>query len=249
MYTPPMFKPDRAACLAFALARGFGTVCGWDGSKPIASSLPFCLAYADDGTPQAAFHVARHNPLTQLADGKSRWLMAVTGADAYVSADWYASPDQVPTWLYQAVHLTGTVRMLSDSELGPHLDALSAKFEGWLEPKPPWTVSKVTAGRLDTLKKAIVGLVMSVDEVEGSFKLNQHKSDVDHAAVAAALARQPEAGARALASEMRALRPQLFESQMTQLDADAFSSEVGTGSREENASNKGLESSMPEGTM
>jgi transcriptional regulator len=216
MYTPPMFKPDRAASLAFAQARGFGTVCAWDGNKPVASSLPFYLAYADNGTPQAAFHVARHNPLAKLADGKSRWLMAVTGADAYVSADWYASPDQVPTWLYQAVHLTGAVRLLSDQELGPHLDALSARFEGWLEPKPPWTVSKVTAGRLETLKKAIVGLVMSVEEVEGSFKLNQHKSDVDHVAVATVLTQQPEAGAQALAREMRALRPHLFESQTTE---------------------------------
>lgn len=222
MYTPPMFKPDRAASLSFAQARGFGAVCAWDGSKPIASSLPFYLAYADDGTPHAAFHVARHNPLTKLADGKSRWLMAVTGADAYVSADWYASPDQVPTWLYQAVHLTGTVRMLSDHELGPHLDALSARFESWLAPKPPWAASKVTAGRLDALKKAIVGLVMSVDEVEGSFKLNQHKSDVDHVAVAAALAQQPEAAAKVLASEMRALRPQLFAGQTTQLNAKAM---------------------------
>ena len=219
MYTPPMFKPDRAASLAFAQARGFGTVCGWDGSKPIASSLPFCLGYADDGTPQAAFHVARNNPLAKLADGKSRWLMAVTGADAYVSADWYVSPEQVPTWLYQAVHLTGTVRMLTDSELGPHLVALSAKFEDWLAPKPPWAVSKVTAGRLDALKKAIVGLVMSVDEIEGSFKLNQHKSDADHLAVATALGQQPDAGAQAIAREMRALRPQLFESQTVQLDA------------------------------
>ena len=209
MYTPPMFKPDRAASLAFAQARGFGTVCAWDGSKPIASSLPFCLGYADDGTPRAAFHVARHNPLAKLADGKSRWLMTVTGADAYVSADWYVSPDQVPTWLYQAVHLTGTVRLLSDSELGPHLEALSAKFEGWLEPKPPWLVSKVTAGRLDALKKAIVGLVMSVDEVEGSFKLNQHKSDADHVAIAAALMQQHDEAAQAIGRQMVALRPQL----------------------------------------
>ena len=34
------------------------------------------------------------------------------------------------------------------------------------------------------MKKAIVGLVMTVEEVEGSFKLNQHKSDADYAAVA-----------------------------------------------------------------
>jgi transcriptional regulator len=209
MYTPPMFKPDRAACLAFAQARGFGTFTAWDGSKPVASSLPFYLTSADDGTPQVAFHAARNNPLVKLADGKSHWLIAVLGADAYVSADWYASPDQVPTWLYQAVHLTGTVRMISDTELAPHLDALSAKFEGWLAPKVPWKVSKVTAGRLEMLKKAIVGLVMWVDEVEGSFKLNQHKSDVDHAAVASELMQQRDEAARNIGRQMVALRPQL----------------------------------------
>jgi len=209
MYTPPMFKPERAASLAFAEARGFGTFTAWDGRKPVASSLPFYLTSADDGTPHAAFHVARNNPLLKLADGKSHWLMAVTGADTYVSADWYVSRDQVPTWLYQAVHLTGTVRVLSDSELGPHLDALSAKFENWLAPKPPWSVSKVTAGRLDTLKKAIVGLVMTVDEVEGSFKLNQHKSDADYAAVASALLQRPDEATQTIGKQMVALRPEL----------------------------------------
>jgi transcriptional regulator len=221
MYTPPMFKPDRAASLGFAAACGFGMVCAWDGVKPIASSLPFCLGYADDGTPRLGFHVARHNPLAKLADGKTPWLMTVNGADAYVSADWYASPDQVPTWLYQAVHLTGCVEVLPDQELGPHLEMLAAKFEGWLAPKPLWTTAKMTAGRLDAMKKAIVGLVMTVGEIEGSFKLNQHKSDVDHAGVASALARQADAAAQLLASEMRALRPQLFASGTAQLDAMA----------------------------
>jgi transcriptional regulator len=209
MYTPPMFKPDRAASLGFAEARGFGTVCAWDGAKPVASSLPFYLTSADDGTPQALFHVARGNALAGLADGKSRWLLAVNGADAYVSPDWYVSPDQVPTWLYQAVHLSGSVRRLSDGELASHLDSLSAKFESWLAPKPAWMVSKVTAGRLDALKKAIVGLVMSVDEVEGSFKLNQHKSDADHVAIAAALAQQHDEAALTIGKQMIALRPLL----------------------------------------
>ena len=146
MYTPPMFKPDRAASLAFAQTRGFGFVCAWDGAKPIASSLPFYLTFADDGTPRAAFHVARHNPLVKLAGGTGSWLLAVTGADAYVSPDWYVSPEQVPTWLYQAVHLTGTVRTLSDDELVVQIDTLSAKFEDRLLPKKPWTSSKMTAG-------------------------------------------------------------------------------------------------------
>ncbi len=127
MYTPPMFKPDRAASLAFAEARGFGMVCAWDGTKPIASSLPFYLSFADDGTPLAPFHVARHNALVRLADGTSSWLMAVNGADAYVSPDWYASPDQVPTWLYQAVHLTGTVRALVRRRTWPRISMRSAR--------------------------------------------------------------------------------------------------------------------------
>ncbi|SHH18820.1 FMN-binding negative transcriptional regulator [Bradyrhizobium erythrophlei] len=209
MYTPPMFKPDRAASLAFAQARGFGLVCAWDGVRPIASSLPFYLTFADDGTPRAAFHVARHNPLVKFAGGTTSWLLAVNGADAYVSPDWYVSPDQVPTWLYQVVHLTGTVRTLSDDELAEQIDTLSAKFEDWLLPKKPWASSKMTVARLDTLKKAIVGLVMTVEEVEGSFKLNQHKSDADHAAIASALVGRPDEAAQTIGNQMVALRPQL----------------------------------------
>jgi len=213
MYTPPPFKSDRAASLAFAGARGFGTVCAFDGKKPIASQLPFYLSYADDGTPRALFHVARGNPLAQLADGASSWLLAVNGADAYVSADWYVSADQVPTWLYQSVHLTGTVRKLSDDELAAQIDTLSAKFEGWLAPKQPWTSVKVTSARLEMLKKAIIGFVMTIEEVEGSFKLNQHKSDADYTAIANALSAQSDAGSRQIAGLMRETRPQAFAAQ------------------------------------
>jgi transcriptional regulator len=216
-----MFKPDRAASLAFAQARGFGLVCAWDGAKPIASSLPFFLSFADDGTPRAVFHVASHNPLVKLAGETRSWLLAVNGPDAYVSPDWYVSPDQVPTWLYQAVHLTGTVRTLSDDELAEQIDTLSAKFENWLLPKKPWTSSKMTAGRLDAMKKAIVGLVMTVDEVEGSFKLNQHKSDADYSAVGNALASQADADAHEIASLMRELRPQAFADETNQPERSA----------------------------
>jgi transcriptional regulator len=217
MYTPPPFKPDRAASLAFAEARGFGLVCAWDGAKPIASLLPFYLSYAADGTPRAAFHLARHNPLIKLA-GTSSWMLAVTGPDAYVSADWYVSPDQVPTWLYQAVHLTGPVRPLSDDELAVQIDTLSAKFENRLLPKKPWTSAKMTAGRLEAMKKAIVGLEMTVEEVEGSFKLNQHKSETDYAAVAGALASQTDAGAQQIAHLMREARPQAFANEPNTLE-------------------------------
>ncbi|WP_461357380.1 FMN-binding negative transcriptional regulator [Bradyrhizobium sp. USDA 4454] len=221
MYTPPVFKPDRAASLGFAEARGFGLACAWDGGKPIAFALPFYLTYAADGTPRALFHVARHNPLVKLAGGAASgtpWLLAVTGADAYVSADWYVSPDQVPTWLYQAVHLTGPVRTLSGEELAVQIDALTDKFEDRLSPKQPWTSGKMTAARLDAMKKAIVGLEMTVEEVEGSFMLNQHKSETDFATVASHLGAQADAGAQQIAHLMRQARPDVFALKTNELE-------------------------------
>jgi transcriptional regulator len=108
------------------------------------------------------------------------------------------------------VHLTGTVRTLSDDELAEQIETLSAKFEDRLLPKKPWLSSKMTAGRLDAMKKAIVGLVMTVEEIEGSFKLNQHKSDADYTSISSALASQSDAAASEIAGLMRKARPQAF---------------------------------------
>jgi transcriptional regulator len=223
MFTRPFFEPDRAASLAFAAARGFGTVCACDAGRPVASALPFCLEYSSDGTPRVSFHVARGNALAALADSKSSWLFAVNGADAYVSPHWYASPDQVPTWLYQAVHLSGPVRPMTAAELADHLDALSAKFESWLAPKPPWTTAEMAAGRREAMMQAIVGLVMTVEGIEGSFKLNQHKSDVDHVAIADAMAQQSDPAAQAIGEQLVALRPQLDYKQPLSVSGPAYS--------------------------
>ena len=78
---------------------------------------------------------------------------------------------------------------MSGDELAEQIETLSAKFEERLLPKKPWLSSKMTAGRLEAMKKAIVGLEMTVEEVEGSFKLNQHKSETDYAAIAGSLGR------------------------------------------------------------
>src|SRR5207237_9891832 len=105
MYTPPMFKSDRAASLAFAEARGFGTVCAWNGKRPIASSLPFYLSYAEDGTPLALFHVARHNPLVKLAYAMTPCVLAVNGTDASAPPATYVALQQIPKRLMPTLHL------------------------------------------------------------------------------------------------------------------------------------------------
>jgi transcriptional regulator len=99
---------------------------------------------------------------------------------------------------------------MTGQQLSDHLNQASARFESDLAPKKPWTVDKMSPGRFEAMMKAIVGLVMTVEEVEGSFKLNQHKSDADHVAVTRALALQTSAGAGILSAAMRAMRPQAF---------------------------------------
>jgi len=118
------------------------------------------------------------------------------------------------------VHLSGPVRAMSDGELADQIEALSAKFEERLLPKKPWLSSKMTAGRLEAMKTAIVGLEMTVEEVEGSFKLNQHKSETDYAAIAGSLASQVDAGAKQIAHLMKEARPNAF------VNEEAFASET-----------------------
>jgi transcriptional regulator len=210
MHIPPPFRTNRSDCLALAAERSFGLVCAYDGKMPVVSWLPFHLSYAGDGTPCVTFHVARPNPLASPTLHGQTWLLAVNEADAYVSPRWYASPQQVPTWLYKAVNLSGPVRALSETELVPHLDTLAARFETASAARPAWTLDEIAAGRRAALTGAIVGLSMSVEHVEGSFKLNQHKSDADHLAVTTALGKQDDAGSQKIAADMRAMRPHVF---------------------------------------
>lgn len=233
MYSRPPFQIDRAACLAFAQARGFGLVVAacCDGEQPLtASPLPFHLSYGSDGTPRASFHVARGNTLAALADGRTPWLIAIMGHDAYVSPDWYASPHQVPTWLYESVHLGGPVRVMTGPELLTHLDELSEHFEQRLAPKPIWTTGKMPPGRVKDMSRAIVGLTMTVEQIEGSFKLNQHKSDADHVAVTQALALQKDAGAQAISRHMRTMRPAPFGATAETAADKVFETQEGSGS-------------------
>lgn len=209
MYVHSAFKVHPATSLAFAGSRGFGLVIASDGGRPVASPLPFRLIEQDGKVPKLEFHVARANPLGAIAEKGGTWLVAVQGHDAYVSPDWYASAEQVPTWLYETVHLSGPVRVIGSDHTRGHTERLSNTFEKWLAPKPEWTLDKVADKRREMLLTAIVAVEMTVETIEGNFKLNQHKSDEDHIAVANALAKQPDSSAKEIARRMVALRPHL----------------------------------------
>ena len=130
------------------------------------------------------FHVARRNRIAERLDGHPV-LLSVTGRDAYQSANWYESANQVPTWHYEAVEIGGPARQLSDEELVELLDRLSALMEGRHSPDKPWTRAKMAPGKFEAMTKAIVGFEIDPTEIRGTRKFNQHKAADDLAATTA----------------------------------------------------------------
>jgi transcriptional regulator len=65
-------------------------------------------------------------------------------------------------------------------------------------------MAEISAGRREMLLKAIIGIAVTVEDVEGSFKLNQTKSEADAVSVADALEALDNADARTLAGLLRA---------------------------------------------
>ncbi|MEP3334327.1 FMN-binding negative transcriptional regulator [Sedimentitalea sp.] len=176
MHPNPIFHTaDPQANIDFARERGFGVMAvADDNGTPLLSHVPFLLA--KDGT-SADLHLVRSNPITRITKVPRSVRIAVSGPDGYVSPDWYGLEDQVPTWNYVAVHLTGTLEMRPRDELRDLLDRESAFFERRLLPKTPWRADKMDGETLDRMMRMIVPFRMRVDAVDGTWKLNQNKPD------------------------------------------------------------------------
>jgi transcriptional regulator len=178
-----------------------------DERGPRGSHVPFVVAQRDSSV-IVQIHLTARNPLVELVDGKRRFLLIVSGDDAYISNDWYASRDNVSTWLYEAVHLSGVARLRELDENRGHGDALLRVSEARL-PKAPWELTAMEPTKRESMLSSIRVIDLVVDQIEGQSKLNQHKSDEDHVAVANQLACAEETGSRRLAEKMRLSRPGL----------------------------------------
>lgn len=194
MHPAPAFRvEDRAVLLDFLRAHPFVTLAASVGGRPFVAQSPIVIRELS-GEITLDFHLSRGNVLTpHLTQGFPAIALA-TGPDAYVSPDWYESPDQVPTWNYLAVEAEGAVAPLNDEELTALLDDLSAQEEARLAPKTPWTRDKMKVGKFEALLRGIMGGRLFVERLEGTFKLSQNKSDADRLGAAKGLGDHPIAG-------------------------------------------------------
>lgn len=182
MHPNPIYHDaDRAQNLDFARTRAFGVLAVSTAEAPLISHVPFLLS--EDGT-SADLHLVRSNPITRMLKTPQPARLAVSGPDGYVSPDWYGLADQVPTWNYVAVHLTGRLEQRPQDELLGLLDRQSAFYEARLLPKPPWHSDKMEPEALERMMRMIVPVRLSIETVEGTWKLSQNKPEPARTAVA-----------------------------------------------------------------
>jgi len=193
MYTPQHFDvTDKAELFSFIEANGFGQLVSTVAGRIVSTNIPFLLSA--DRTHLLA-HVARQNPQHGEIEDQEV-LVSLQGPHDYVSPSWYSSPG-VPTWNYQAVHIYGECKVFTDTErLQVLVENLTAQYEKTMT--VPWQPAYNPS-----MLGAIVGLEISIRELQGKFKLSQNRSLADQQAVAQQLEQR---GAVALATAMRRLQ-------------------------------------------
>ena len=200
MYTPKHFEEARVETLhGLIRAYPFATVVTHAASGLSANHLPFELA----GDASLHGHVARGNELAQL-DG-AEVLLVFRGPDGYISPNWYPSKHEtgreVPTWNYAVAHVHGRLRVIDDTVwLRRLLETLTDHHEAG-QPKP-WKISDAPDDHIEKSLHGIVGLEVTIERIEGKFKLSQNHPARNRAGVIAGLRERNGDGDAELAALM-----------------------------------------------
>lgn len=187
MYSMPQFKETRPALLRALVADNpLGTLVTHGAEGLDAAHIPFELALPEQGAPFGVLraHVARANPVWHH-EGDT--LVVFQGASAYVSPDLYdekpVSGKVVPTWNYMAVHAHGPLRAIEDPAwIVALLGRLTAMHEA--SRAAPWAIADAPPEFIDQLLRAIVGIEIPVQRMQGTWKLSQNRSLNDQRAMA-----------------------------------------------------------------
>jgi transcriptional regulator len=202
VYLPETFREaDRAVLFDLCDAHRFATlISGAPGSDLVVSHLPLLVDRGPPGGPRLLGHVARANPQWRRFDGATPALAIFMGPHGYVSPSGYVTAPSVPTWNYAVVHVTGRPRVVDGEATAAIVARLVEAYEAgrpgrWSGELPP----DFHARQLE----AIVGFEMSIDDVQGKFKLGQNRTDADRAGMIDAWERSEDAASRALAAFAR----------------------------------------------
>jgi transcriptional regulator len=209
MYVPAHFKPDDKEVRELLRNLGASQLITATAEGLLATMLPLVYDEAESRpglVPWGALmgHVARNNRQWQVpAIGEA--MVIAAGPDAYISPAWYATKREhgrvVPTWNYITAHVHGRLVIHDDPAwVEANVRRLTAKHESTRS--EPWSVDDAPVPYIEGQLRAIVGVEIVIDRVEGKSKLSQNRSDAD---IAGAIEGLEERGEHRVSAAMRAL--------------------------------------------
>ena len=208
MYIPQHFEEKRPDVLARAIREiQFALLVTAVDGEYLASHVPMVLKQTDGAFTLEA-HVARPNAHWTVLAGKPASLAVFQGPQTYVSPSWYETKRQhgkvVPTWNYVVVHAHGALEVVEQQDwLLAHLGDLVAANESGRE--QPWAIADAPAEFIHGMTRAIVGLRLTVDRLEGKWKMIQNRSEADRLGTLAGLSASADPEDQAVAAIMRGL--------------------------------------------
>lgn len=190
MYVPPAYRETRADVLhALVRAHPLGTLVTAGAAGLTANLIPFDLVETAGGTVLRA-HLARANPQCEDLRAGAETLVIFQGPEAYVTPSWYAAKAEhgrvVPTWNYAVVQVRGRPQVFDAPDwLAAQVGRLTEGHEAGRA--HPWAVSDAPEAFIAGQLRAIVGLEIPIERIEGKWKMSQNRSEADRSGVAEGL--------------------------------------------------------------
>ena len=205
MYIPKIFRNDDFPQVQqFIRDHPFAlVVCNVAGAAPLATHLPVELEQNAAGQAVLVGHFARGNPQWKTMEAAGHALVVFSGAHHYVSSAWYGH-ENVPTWNYIAVHVSGPARLQTPAETHAAVARLMHRYEP--PDRSPRSFEQLSAPVLQRELAGIVGFEVQVANIEAAFKLSQNRNAADHASIVAELQKLQTPAAADMAAAMCPMR-------------------------------------------
>lgn len=193
---------DREAVFGLMEAHPLGAWVCQTASGLVANHVPFLLDRSRGEFGTLVGHVARANPVWRELGAAAPSVVMFQGPQAYISPGWYpgkvAHGKVVPTWNYTVAHAHGIARAVDDRDwLLDMLSRLTATHEAG-QPMP-WRMGDAPADYIDRMLRAIVGVELPIERLEGKLKASQDEDLADRLGTVRALRSDPRDEARAVA--------------------------------------------------
>lgn len=181
MYVPGAFAvSDLLVLQDFMEQYSFANLVTRHSGELIASHIPFLLDRDAGRYGCLRGHLAVRNPQLAHLQVGSEALVIFQGPHAYISPSWYATPGNVPTWNYTAVHANGKPKMVDGAALLVLLRDLVRQNERIFE--QPWDFDS-EASWIQNMLTEIAAFEIPIEQLQGKFKLNQNRTPADRARV------------------------------------------------------------------